>query len=66
MRAPHQHIPRAWLRQMELLEEIDRRLDDLIALPQLPPPLVMLELVALRELIRPVLVREGRRHPPQP
>jgi hypothetical protein len=60
------HIPRAWREQMALLEEIDRRLDDLVALPQLPLPLVLLELVALRELIRPTLVREGRRPPRQP
>jgi hypothetical protein len=46
---------------MDLLEEIDRRLAWLLERPWLPQPLLRADLEALRELIHPTLVREGRR-----
>jgi hypothetical protein len=65
-RAWSPHIPRAWRRQMDLLEEIDRRLRNMLDRPRLEIPMALAEIEAVLELIDTTLVREGRRPPPQP
>jgi len=61
MSLPAIPIPRVWQRQMDLLEEIDRRLGGLLATRRRMSPTVRAELEAVIALIRPTLVREGRR-----
>jgi hypothetical protein len=57
-------VPNVWQQQMALLEEIDRRLSGLLTNQRrMSPATVRAEVEAVLNLIRPVLVREGRRPP---
>jgi len=62
---PRYTVPNLWRRQMVLLEELDRRMGSLLDSGRRMSPTVRAEIEAWRDLIRPTLVREGRR-PPAP